>query len=179
MAFVVFIPALLNEEATDAPAHGDDLARRHTADLRSVGASWLRCMLGLAADAAAHMLRRVWCHAEKICFDGSSCRSKVRGTGVNRVVRGGRQRHGLPMEHWWRRDRAASGPTFAAGQRACAGSCLGKTARFEASDHLNGFTPAKTRTCFCALWGTFCLFFNPTGDRAGPTRHASGRGPCP
>ena len=59
MAFVVFIPALLNEEATDAPAHGDDLARRHTADLRSVGASWLRCMLGLAADAAAHMLRRV------------------------------------------------------------------------------------------------------------------------
>ena len=100
MAFVVFIPALLNEEATDAPAHGDDLARRHTADLRSVGASWLRCMLGLAADAAAHMLRRVWCHAEKICFDGSSCRSKVRGTGVNRMVRGGRQRHGLPMEHW-------------------------------------------------------------------------------
>ena len=56
MAFVVFIPALLNEEATDAPAHGDDLARRHTADLRSVGASWLRCMLGLAADAAAHIL---------------------------------------------------------------------------------------------------------------------------
>ena len=68
MAFVVFIPALLNEEATDAPAHGDDLARRHTADLRSVGASWLRCMLGLAADAAAHMLRRVWCHAEKRVF---------------------------------------------------------------------------------------------------------------
>ena len=100
MAFVVFIPALLNEEATDAPAHGDDLARRHTADLRSVGASWLRCMLGFAADAAAHMLRRVWWHAEKICFDGSSCRSKVRGTGVNRMVRGGRQRHGLPMEHW-------------------------------------------------------------------------------
>ena len=110
MAFVVFIPALLNEEATDAPAHGDDLARRHTADLRSVGASWLRCMLGLAADAAAHMLRRVWCHAEKICFDGSSCRSKVRGTGVNRMVRGGRQRHGLPMEHWCsgRRDPSAA-----------------------------------------------------------------------
>ena len=110
MAFVVFIPALLNEEATNAPAHGDDLARRHTADLRSVGASWLRCMLGLAADAAAHMLRRVWCHAEKICFDGSSCRSKVRGTGVNRMVRGGRQRHGLPMEHWCsgRRDPSVS-----------------------------------------------------------------------
>ena len=130
MAFVVFIPALLNEEATDAPAHGDDLARRHTADLRSVGASWLRCMLGLAADAAAHMLRRVWCHAEKICFDGSSCRSKVRGTGVNRVVRGGRQRHGLPMEHWWRRDRAASGPTFAAGQRALRGIMFGRHGAF-------------------------------------------------
>ena len=131
MAFVVFIPALLNEEATNAPAHGDDLARRHTADLRSVGASWLRCMLGLAADAAAHMLRRVsWCHAEKICFDGSSCRSKVRGTGVNRMVRGGRQRHGLPMEHWWRRYRAASGPTirWPTGLR---GIKLGNTARFK------------------------------------------------
>ena len=118
MAFVVFIPALLNEEATDAPAHGDDLARRHTADLRSVGASWLRCMLGLAADAAAHMLRRVWCHAEKICFDGSSCRSKVRGTGVNRMVRGGRQRHGLPMEHWCSVDVA----TISADHRSPTGS---------------------------------------------------------
>ena len=31
----------------------------------------------------------------------------------------------------------------------------------------------------CALNGSFCLFFNPAGDRAGPSRHASGRGPCP
>ena len=143
MAFVVFIPALLNEEATDAPAHGDDLARRHTADLRSVGASWLRCVLGLAADAAAHMLRRVWCHAEKICFDGSSCRSKVRGTGVNRVVRGGRQRHGLPMEHWWRRDRAASGQHSLLANGLARDQVLGNTARFEASDHLNWFSRAK------------------------------------
>ena len=89
---------MLDGQAMSQPAAACHPVQHLAADLRPARARWPRVLVVLLAHAAAQLRRRVCSQARYASVEQSSSRPKVSSEVLNRMARGRRLRHGLPIE---------------------------------------------------------------------------------